>query len=193
MNMRTDRRSRPSSTRSPRLLSSVIGKWKWQPQSFNAHFTTQTLNKVKRDERGLFNVRACEVGLGGSRPSLSPGITTWMTIWLSMPRVVFFSKFWVQWNAALILRTRFLFYFYFFISLSRPCDHSVITQIEFGTLWKDLTLRFGNNGQNNLHLVRTYLQLSMQHNLTHEFNSNQGYTGWGHSLHKYEWVPALKQ
>lgn len=67
--------------------------------------------------------------------------------------------------------------FIFFISLSRPCDHSVITQIEFGTLWKDLTLRFGNNGQNNLHLVRTYLQLSMQHNLTHEFNSNQGYTG----------------
>lgn len=110
MNMRTDRRSRPSSTRSPRLLSSVIGKWKWQPQSFNAHFTTQTLNKVKRDERGLFNVRACEVGLGGSCPSLSPGITTWMTIWLSMSKVVFFSKFWVQWNAALILCTRFLFF-----------------------------------------------------------------------------------
>lgn len=92
MNMRTDRRSRPSSTRSPRLLSSVIGKWKWQPQSFNAHFTTQTLNEVKRDERGLFNVRACEVGLGGSCPSLSPGITTWMTIWLSMSKVVVFFQ-----------------------------------------------------------------------------------------------------
>lgn len=92
MNMRTDRRSRPSSTRSPRLLSSVIGKWKWQPQSFNAHFTTQTLNEVKSDERGLFNVRACEVGLGGSCPSLSPGITTWMTIWLSMSKVVVFFQ-----------------------------------------------------------------------------------------------------
>lgn len=190
MNMRTDRRSRPSSTRSPRLLSSVIGKWKWQPQSFNAHFTTQTLNEVKRDERGLFNVRACEVGLGGSCPSLSPGITTWMTIWLSMSKVVVFF----QVLSTMECSINFVYQiFIFFISLSRPCDHSVITQIEFGTLWKDLTLRFGNNGQNNLHLVRTYLQLSMQHNLTHEFNSNQGYTGWGHSLHEYEWVPAVKQ
>lgn len=63
-----------------------------QPQSFNAHFTTQTLDEVKRDERGLFNVRACEVGLGGSRPSLSTGITTWMTIWLSMSKVVVFFQ-----------------------------------------------------------------------------------------------------